>query len=257
MQPSHDTASGEQSQTVAKALAVLSAIGQASSPPTVSEIVARTGHGKTAVLRILTTLAAQRMVERDPASSRYRLGTGLIMLAQRALQQHPLLIRTGPFVEELVQVTGDIALVMTLENYRSLCIERRVGHSPIATVGTHIGTRSPLHCGGGPFALLAFSPDDFIADYLSRPLEQPTRRSVTDPAEIRARIREARERGFTIGDEDLFEYVVAVGLPIFGQNGKLIGSVSIGGINHRYPMDRCMQVGAVMKELYNKHIGTP
>lgn len=246
---------GEQSQTVAKALTVLSVIGQAPHPLTVSEIVARAGLGKTAVLRILTTLAAQRMLERDSQSGRYRLGLGLIMLAQKALHQHPLLLRTAPLVEEIVRLTGDIPLVMTRENNRSLCIERRVGHSPIATVGTYIGTRSPLHCGGGPFALLAFSSDDYIESYLKGPLEAPTARSVTDPDTIRARIREARERGFTIGNEDLFQYVVAVGLPIFDQSGRLSGSVSIGGINHRYPLERCLEVGNLLKSLYRTHLG--
>lgn len=245
---------GEQSQTVAKALTVLGVIGQAPLPLTVSEIVAHSNLGKTAVLRILATLAAQRMVERDSQSGRYRLGTGLIMLAQKALHQHPLLLRAAPLVEEIVRITGDIALVMTNENGRSLCIQRRVGHSPIATVGTNIGTRSPLHCGGGPFALLAFSSDDYIDNYLKGPLEAPTARSVTDPAAIRARIREARERGFTIGNEDLFQYVVAVGIPIFDQTGRLMGSVSIGGLNHRYPHERCLEVGNLLKNLYKSHL---
>jgi len=251
-----DHPAGEQSQTVAKALTVLTAIGQSHSPPNLSEIVGRTGFGKTAVLRILTTLAAQRMVERESSSARYRLGTGLIVLAQKALHQHPLLLRTAALVEDIVRATGDIALVMIEENGRSLCIQRRVGNSPIATVGTNIGTRSPLHCGGGPFALLAFAADSFIDDYLSRPLEQPTARSITDPAAVRARIREARERGYTIGDEDLFEYVVAVGIPIYDQAGRLIGSISIGGINHRYPTARCLEVGALLRQLYKKHIET-
>lgn len=239
----------EQSQTVAKAISILNAIGSAPRPMSVSEIVASVRLGKTAVLRILATLRAHGLLERDPDSNRYRLGHALIELAHTAMERHPLLVRASAVFNEIIRVTGDIGLLMVEDRGEALCIERKVGTSPIATVGTRIGTRSPLHCGGGPFAILAFSPDAFIDDYLSRPLERRTERTVTDPVRIRERIQEARERGFTIGDEDLFEYVVAVGAPVFDQAGKLLGSLSIGNINYRYPTERCLEVGNTLREL--------
>lgn len=243
------SAGGEHSLTVTKAITVLTAISLAPAPLTVSEIIAVTGLGKSATLRFLATLSSHRMIERDEQSGRYRLGTGMIEMAQHALGQHPVLLRAAPVVDEIVRLTGDIALVMVEENGQSLCIHRRVGNSPIATVGSNIGTRSPMHCGAGPFALLAFAPDSFVDSYLERPLEAPTSSSVTEPADIRERIDCARKRGFTIGAEDLFEYVVAIGVPVRDTAGKAIGSISIGGINHRYPMQRCHEVGELLKEL--------
>lgn len=245
----------EQSLSVQKAVVVLNLIGAAEPPPSVSEIVAATGLGKTVVLRILATLSAGRFVERDAASGRYRLGSSFITLAQKALQQNPLVLRAKPVVEEIVALTGDIGLLMTLDRGMSLCIERRVGSSPIAAMGTAIGTRSPIHGGGGPFALLAFSDDAFVEEYLSQPLQRMTSRTVSDPVRVRERIQEARERGFTIGEEDLFEYIVAIGVPIRGVGGELLGSLSVGSINHRYPHQRCIEVGYQLKEIAARHCG--
>ncbi len=244
--------STEKSLSVIKAISVLNAVGRASQPLSASEIIARVGLGKTAVLRILATLTAHDMLERDVHTNGYRLGNAFVTLAQTSLRRHPLLVRASALVEEIVAITEDIGLMMVQDQGQSLCIDAKTGKFPIA-IGTEIGTRSPIHCGGGPFALLAFSPDSFIEEYLSKPLEVCTPRSVTDPKKIWDRIYEARERGFTIGDEDLFEYVVAIGLPIFDHSGRLMGSISIGSINHRYQGPRRLEVAQKLIELGRKH----
>jgi DNA-binding IclR family transcriptional regulator len=247
--------SSEQSLSVLKAITVLNLIGAADAPLSVTEIVAATKLGKTAVLRILATLNTERFIERDAGSGRYRLGSSFIALAQEALRQNPLILRARPVIEEIVDLTGNGGLLMTLDRGMSLCIERRDGSSTITTLGTDIGTRSPIHGGGGPFALLAFSSDAFIEEYLARPLQRMTPRTVIDPEQVRDRIAEARERGFTVGEEDLFEYIVAIGIPIHGVSGELLGSLSIGGINHQFPHERCLEVGRQLVGISAKHLG--
>lgn len=248
-------AESEKNQSIERTIAVLRIVSEARSELSVSEIIAASGLGKTIVLRILATLVAEDMLERIPDTGRYRLGGGLISMAHLALARHPLLVRASGLLDAIVAETGDIGLMMVAQGGNALCIRRLEGTAPIATVGTRIGTRSPLHLGGGPFAVLAFSPDDVIDEYLSGPLEARTTRSVTDPALIRERIAEARERGFVIGNEDLFEYVVAIGIPIFDADQRLLGSLSIGNINHRYPAERCLEVGRTFTALAKKMLG--
>lgn len=247
----------EQSLSVQKAIAILKEVGAADSPISTTEIVARVGYGKTVVLRILATLLAERMIERDPYTGGYFAGSTLVQLAQQALQKNPLILQATPALDEIVRITGDAGLLMVLSDDESLCIAKRAGTTPIRNVGTELGTRSPIHAGGGPFALLAFSDDAFIDQYLSRPLKKLTERTVVDPAAIRQRIAEARQRGFTIGNEDLFEYIVAVGVPIRDSRGKLLGSLSIGGIAARYPSERCIEVGEKLMAIVASQSGKP
>lgn len=245
----------DQSLSVQKALAILSEIGSASEPITVAEIMARVGLGKTVVLRILATLSAQQVIERNPASGGYFVGPRLIQFAQKAMQQNPLIVRARPVLDEIVRVTSDAGLLMVLDGRESLCVDKVSSRTPVRTVGTEIGTRSPIHTGGGPFALLAYQDDAFVDEYLSQPLRKMTERTVTEPAAVRARIAEARERGFTIGNEDLFEYVVAVGVCIRTADGRLLGSLSIGGIGARYPHDRCIEVGETLTAMVKRQFG--
>ncbi|MBZ9605565.1 IclR family transcriptional regulator [Phyllobacterium chamaecytisi] len=244
----------EQSLSVQKALVILELIGGADEPVTVTEIVKTTGINKTTVLRILSTFGEERYIERDKASGGYRLGVNLIAVAQRALRQNPLIIRAKPILDEIVALTGDSGLLMTLERGMSLCVERRASTTPIKVVGTDLGTRSPVHAGGGPFALLAFSSDEFVDEYLSKPLQKATAKTIVEPAAVRERIREARERGYTIGSEDLFEYIVAVGIPIRNNRGQMLGSLSIGGLVHRFPHERCIELGRKLIEISARHL---
>lgn len=231
------------SHSLVKAAGILREVGSAKEGRTLMEVVAATGLSTTVCFRMLSTLERERFVQKDVASGRYTLGLGLIGLARLSLQQQVISQLTARMMADAARELNDVALLMVPDGDRALCIDRKEGDAPIITSGTTIGSRPPLHCGGGPFAILAFSPDAFVDEYLERPLEKPTSHSVIDPKKIRARIKEARERGYTVGDEDLFEHVVAIGVPIFGPTGTLLGSISIGGVKPRYDAKRIREAG--------------
>lgn len=236
------------SHSIVKAAGILREVGSAKEGLTLTEVVAATGLSTTVCFRMLLTLERERFVEKEVSTGRYTLGLGLIGLARLSLQQQVISQLTARMMVDAARELNDVALLMVPDGDRALCIDRAEGNAPIISSGTNIGSRPPLHCGGGPFAILAFSPDSFVDEYLERPLEKPTSRSVNDPKKIRARIREARELGFTVGNEDLFEHVVAIGVPIFGPNGALLGSISIGGVKPRYDEKRIREAGEWLRK---------
>jgi DNA-binding IclR family transcriptional regulator len=59
-------------------------------------------------------------------------------------------------------------------------------------------------------------------------------RTRTDPKLIKAEIAKVRKRGYTISNQDLFDYVVAIGVPLFNSAGVFVGSLSVGGVAQRY-----------------------
>lgn len=236
------------SQTVQKAVSVLQAVAGAEQGCTLTDAAALLEMPMTVCHRLLATLEHERLVERDLATGRYRLGLRFVELARRAQRQHPISLSTINLMQELSRETNDVILLMVEDRGEALCVDRVEGRSPVIVAGSQIGSRLPLHCGGAPFAIMAFSSDTVIESLLARPLAARTPRTIVDPLAIRARIAEARERGYTVGDEDLFEYVVAVGAPIYGAGGRLLGSLSVGGIKPRYDAKRIRQVGARLRD---------
>jgi DNA-binding IclR family transcriptional regulator len=242
----------ELSLSIVKASTILKVVGDADGGRTLTEIAVATGFPTTVCHRMLATLEHERLVDRDRESGRYRLGFGLISLAHKTLRQHPIGMRTEHLMVEAARTMDDVALLMVADGMNALCVDRKEGNSQIVSLGTQIGSRQPLHCGGGPFAILAFSSDEFIDEYLSNALEKRTSKTITDPKKIRARIREARERGYTIGDEDLFEHMVAVGVPIYDPGGLLLGAVSLSGVKPRYNAKRIKEAAEWLRSATRK-----
>lgn len=236
------TASKSESLLVRKAIAVLRLFGGDVESLGLQEVVAATGYSKTVCHRLLATLVSERFLVQSRETARYSLGPDLIMLARSDANHARLLKAAEPALVSIAAKTGDVAILHVLDNGTALCVDRRDGNYPIRTAGVEIGGRLPLHCGGGPMALLSFAPPDVVDKVLSVPLEASTSRTVTDPESVRKRIEAVRQRGFAVGDEDLFDYVVAIGAPIM-QGGRLIAALSVGGIKPRYDADRIAEVG--------------
>jgi len=236
-----------QSQTVQKALAILEAVAKAEEGFKLTDVSRSLGLSTSVTHRLLATLSQERFVERDPISGRYELGVRFIELARLSQRQHPISLSTLNLMQKLSRETDDVILLMLEDHGEALCVDRVDGKAPVIIAGSQIGARLPLHCGGAPFALLAFSSNQYIDDYLRTPLSKKTPKTVVEPNAVRKRIEEARRRGYTVGDEDLFEHVVAVGAPVFGLGGRMLGSLSIGGIKPRFDRARIKQVGEILR----------
>ena len=237
--------------SVQKATALLRLIGQARDGCTLTELCERSGLALTVCHRLLATLEFEGLIERSRQSGKFNLGAGLIGLAGRALHSNAVQAAILATLEAVVLETHDSGLLMVADRSEAVCVARVEGDNPTNVVGTRIGTRTPLHCGGAPFAILAFSPSEVIEAYLSRPLEKRTERTIVDPAAIRERIQETQCRGYAVGDEDLFPYIVAVGVPVFEPDGRLFGAVSVGHLKQSYDSRRIAEVGAILRDRFS------
>lgn len=226
-------ASLEVSLTVQKALQLLSVIGRATTPVLLSDLVQRAKLSKTVCFRLLTTLEGEGMIVHDDAGG-YVLGPKLIELAGRSLSRNALRSQAGPILDQVVRATGDTVLLFIAANNFAICIERRDGDAPVRPAGVDIGGRLHIHTGGAPFALLSFMPADEQEKLIHSSLPRVRPKTVVDPIEIRQRILEVRRTGISIGDEDAIDHVIAVGAPIFGHEGRVVGALSIGGIKQRF-----------------------
>lgn len=236
------TASKGESLLVRKAIAVLRLFGGGVESLGLQDVVAATGYSKTVCHRLLATLVSERFLVQSSETARYSLGPDLITLARSDITHARLLKAAEPALVSIAAKTGDVAILHVLDNGEALCIDRRDGDYPIRTAGVEVGGRLPLHCGGGPMALLSFAPAEVVDAVLAAPLRAATARTVVEPASVRRRIAAVRARGFAVGDEDLFDYVVAIGAPIIHE-GRLVAALSVGGIKPRYDADRIAEVG--------------
>jgi len=236
------------SSSAGKALHTLKCICDHAEPSSLADIARMTGYPRTVTLRMVNTLVSHGLVERCPDRRGYSATLDLLHMVQKALRRDPLLGRVELILRELAERTGDTASFMVRRGDSAVVIRRVEGSALIRVGGSREGMELPLHCGGAPFALLAFSDKAVIDAYLAKPLERRTQASITDPDTLRRRIAEARACGYTVGDEDLFQYIIAVGVPVQDERVGLVGAISVGNIQQRYPPGRAEEVGRILIE---------
>jgi DNA-binding IclR family transcriptional regulator len=238
----------EQNLSLKKAVRILRSFSHSSPELTLADIVRRTGLARTVCYRLVSTLEQEGLLDRDPDTSRYRIAIALFQLGGIALSGVTIRSASAAALSDLCRQTGDTVLLVIEHGADALCIDRFDGDYPIQQTALTMGKTMPLHVGGGPFALFSHMPEERREAILRKPLQAATRSTVTDVKQIRKRMEHVRRVGFSVGDEDAIEYLLAIGVPIFGSLGRVIGALSVGGLKQRYPKHRIAEVAKLAVE---------
>lgn len=211
-------------QTVTRALSVLDCFRDGEERG-VSEVARRQGLAVSTTHRLLSALVHAGFLEKDEASSRYRMGGALAEYGQIAYRQHRIYL-AEPSLEQLAVSTGASASVAIRHSIHAVLL----GTSRWRETDGHrlMGVRLPLHASALGKALLAWSevPDDFLA---TLPYDEGTDRSVSSPAELRAELDRTRARGYAYNDEELDPGFRTIALPILSPAGDCRFALGLRG----------------------------
>jgi IclR family acetate operon transcriptional repressor len=192
----------------------------------VSEISREIDLSKTAVYNILATFEARRMVNRDPVTSRYRLGWRLYELGAELLRNSELVPLARPLLKELAQRTGETVLFGILDRMGVTYIDRVESDRAIRMVAAP-GRQAALHSTASGKLLLAYQPQEFIEEVLAGELRQATPATITDPARLRKELDQIAQRGWAdcIGENE--PEISSLSVPVRDYSGDVRASLTI------------------------------
>jgi DNA-binding IclR family transcriptional regulator len=214
-------------RSVTRALRSLEMIAEAGELG-VSELGRRLGVHKATASRLAATLADRGLIERDPATDRYRLGFGLIRLAGAAMAGLDLVSTSHPVLEELADRTRETVNLGVLSGDAVVYIDQVSGARSIVSANW-VGRRTPLHCTSNGKVLLAHMGESERERLLDGALERATERTIVDREELRAQLGEIRARGWAQTLEELEEGLNAVAAPVRGAGGEVVAALSVSG----------------------------
>src|SRR5436190_1354520 len=111
---------------------------------TLGEIAARVRLPKSSVHRLLGTLIAHSLVERDEGTRRYRLGIRLFELGSAAIHERGLHNAAHPVLEALSASTGETCHLAVLSGGEAVYVYKVDGPASII-MSSRVGGRAPCH----------------------------------------------------------------------------------------------------------------
>jgi DNA-binding IclR family transcriptional regulator len=214
-------------RSVNRALRALELIAEAGELG-VTELGRRLDVHKATASRLAATLAERGLLERDPASERYRLGFGLIRLAGAAMAGLDLVSSARATLEDLAESTHETVTLGVLSGDDVVSIDQVTGTRSIVSV-SWVGKRSALHTTSTGKVLLAHMSEPERERRLAGSFERATKRTITDPATLRMQLDEIRRRGYAQTLEELEEGLNAVAAPVRQADGEVVAALSVSG----------------------------
>ena len=203
----------------------------ADEPLGLRDLSRRVGLSPSTGRRILASLAHHGLCEQTPEGT-YRLGLVLFELGSRVQADLDVRTRSLPALQRLSDESHLTAFLCILRGERVIAIERIDGRYAFS-LALGVGGSLPLHAGAVSRALFAHLPEEEALDVLGPgPYKAFTERTLTEREEILADLREIRERGYAISDEDVTPGVAAIGVPVFGHlfEDRPVAAISVAGL---------------------------
>lgn len=231
-------------QSVDRALRLLAGVAAAAPRgETVAELAARCAINRATAWRLLGTLEAHQMVERDPSTNRYQVGFALIRMSAAA-GYDGLVRRTRPILEQASSQTGETA-DLAVAGLHGVTYVGEVAPASVLAV-SWLAREVPLHATSTGKAFLAWLPAEEALGLLETPLRGFTDSTVTDPDRLLEELADIRERGYAQCAGELEPALYGVSAPVLDTaGGRPLAVFSIWGPVSRVPTQRFPALGLV------------
>ncbi|OCT15348.1 hypothetical protein A8709_14760 [Paenibacillus pectinilyticus] len=214
-------------QSVQSALRLLKLFTVQTPERRLTELANELGLGKSTTSRLLSTLLSEGFVYQDPVNHTYRLGQRIVSLYQVMVTTYSHLAdAASPIIERLARETSEALRVAVLEENEVSYIFQ-VGGATKEELSSPVGGRNPIHCTSSGKMLLAFQKPLELNKCLKGPLIPYTAKTITDPSELKAQLKQIREHNYCVVIGEFIENIVSISSPIRDSTGQVISVLTL------------------------------
>lgn len=220
-------------RSLEKAILLLEILSQKPEDVDLATLARTADMPKSTTLRLLATLKKHNFIQQDKTSRRFNLGWTLIALGKSAEKSFSLLSICHPFLEELVNLTGESASLSIVQGDHLVYIDQISSNNLIKGIPT-IGASLFFHCSSSGKAFLSTLNTEEQDQYIREiDFVKKTDHTITDPALLKKELVETAEKGYAVDDEETELGGRCVASPIFNVQRKGVAAISIIGPTSR------------------------
>ena len=208
---------------VQRAVVILRELADAGTELGTNEIARRTGINVSTISRILATLVSGGLVEHVAATGRYRLGLGIVRLANAVPGRLDIRSLARPHLEELAKHIGETVTLSVPGEHEAFTLDFVQSQLTVRSVA-EVGRVSVAHATAVGKVFLAHGgalPDGLLRAF--------TERTIVDPAVLEVEVATTRDRGWgqALGERE--EDLNAVAAPVLNRAGQLVAILGVQG----------------------------
>ncbi len=236
-------------QSVERCLDILECLSEAENGIGILDLSSRVSLHPSTVHRFLSTLLVRGYVRQDRRNGSYSLGAHTLALGQAFNEQHSLRGNAHPFLERLMEETGETANLIILDSDEAVYVDQ-VPSPHLVRMFAHIGRHVPLHSTGCGKVLLAYlDPSDRERIIREKGLPRSTRYTITSAAGLERELADIRRRGYAVDDRESDEDVRCVAGPVRDHSGKVVAALSISGPCNRITKERVPELSRLVLDI--------
>jgi len=220
--------------TTETALSVVDAVAELEDP-TVSEVAAALDMAVSTAHKHLQTLLENGLVVRE--DEQYQLGLKLYHLGTAAKRRNPTFMLAREKTYDIADRTSEVVNFSVLENGRAITLFDSLDTGTLE--GFQRGEYFYLHSSAAGKAMLAEMPAERVGAVVEQwGLPKQTAFTITDRDTLREELAQVRRRGYAVNEQESWENLKAVAVPVRDSDGEVIGAMDISGPPHRISYER-------------------
>jgi DNA-binding IclR family transcriptional regulator len=233
---------GSPVQSISRAVSILRTFTVDTPELGVTEISQRVGLQKSTTFRLLSALRVEGLVTQNPETGRYRLGVGLIELAERVTAHADVRQVARRHIHILANKIGATVTLAVLEGDMSINLEQSMPRRRMVVNYDWVGQRLPAHATSTGKVLLAWLDTNAAMDLLKQPLEAYTPHTITDIETLEAELNAVRKAGYSVEREEYEVGLNAVAAPVRDHTGHVVAVISASGPSYRLPPENFEEI---------------
>ena len=215
-------------QTLERAISLLSCFSEEIGPMRVSELTAASGLGPSTVSRMMSALERMRFVIREERTGLYQLGPAILPLGTTALNGSAT-FRAARQVAQNLAHTTDLGVNVAELNGLQLFYLCNFEGTQAPKSFSMAGRSGPLHATGMGKALMSGMPTSTLDAYFATDRKKFTPRTIVSREEMEVELSAVRACGYATEYEELAFGRACIGAPIRDRSGDVIAALSVSG----------------------------
>ena len=234
-------------QSIERAVAVLECLRLSERSLSLSEIAREAELAVSTTHRLLRALVKAGYVEQDHSTEHYRLGIGIAVLGQRAIESSGYQL-ARPILVALSERSGESASLAIRRGAEVVVIDRVMGPAPLR-FDHPTGAELAAYASAMGKALLANSSSTIDAEVAQIPLlEQFTERTITDRDTLATELAAVADRRWAVNIEERYNGVSGVAAPVLTASGRAHAAIGLQGPSIRLTPTRLDELASLVQD---------